>query len=97
MKLVRLFSFILCSAMILFLLTGAVPRLAAAEEEEDVLARKSDCLKCCLERHDVCRNVYPDARACASTYEACCDTCDSEGAKPSEWTACWSDTKGKKQ
>lgn len=81
--------------MIFLFLIGSFPGFSA--EEENTVVRKNNCLKCCLSKHDVCRNVYPDARACAATYEACGDTCDSEGKKPSEWIACWTEATDKEQ
>ncbi|MEN6622096.1 MAG: hypothetical protein ABFD50_11155 [Smithella sp.] len=56
----------------------------AAKEE-----RIKKCLRCCDNKYLACININPDRRLCAAENQACSETCKSEGASPSEWSDCW--------
>ena len=53
-------------------------------------ARINNCISCCNNKNLVCYNYTANGLLCAAENKNCDDTCNSEGASPSSWSDCWS-------
>jgi hypothetical protein len=60
------------------------------DENKESQKRIENCINCCSEKQAVCYNYTANERLCASGKENCVETCNSEGASPSSWSECWS-------
>jgi len=66
---------------------------AIVKVEEKPKAREErirNCISCCANKQPVCYNLTADNRLCAAENQNCVATCNSEGASPSSWSNCWS-------
>ena len=52
--------------------------------------RINNCINCCNNKILVCYNYTADSRLCIAENQNCVATCNSEGASPSSWSDCWS-------
>jgi hypothetical protein len=53
-------------------------------------ARIKKCINCCDNKILGCYNYTADSRLCIAEIQNCDATCNSEGASPSSWSDCWS-------
>ena len=60
------------------------------ETPEASKARIKNCIDCCNNKISACYNYTADGRICAAENQNCVATCNSEGASPSSWSDCWS-------
>lgn len=60
------------------------------KENKESERRIENCINCCSEKKDACYNYTANDRLCALEKQNCIDTCNSEGASPSSWSECWS-------
>lgn len=60
------------------------------QTEAERIARINKCISCCDEKTLACYNYTANARLCAAADASCIAACKSEGASPSEWSVCWS-------
>jgi hypothetical protein len=88
MKQLRIFSLISCFVMILYFLIFSFSDISMAEETPE--ARIKNCISCCTGKKQICINIKADLRLCEAVFQECIATCNSEGASPSEWSDCWS-------
>ena len=90
MKQLRIFSLISCFVIVLYFF----PYISMAEETTNEAAARAarikNCISCCTYKQQVCLNLNPDIRLCNAENQDCVATCNSEGASPSEWSDCWS-------
>jgi hypothetical protein len=52
--------------------------------------RINNCIHCCDNKISSCYNYTADNRLCIAENKNCVATCNSEGASPSSWSDCWS-------
>ena len=52
--------------------------------------RINNCINCCNNKILGCYNYTADGRLCTAENQNCVATCKSEGASPSSWSDCWS-------
>ena len=52
--------------------------------------RINNCIDCCNNKIRACYNYTADSRRCIAENQNCAATCKSEGASPSSWSDCWS-------
>ena len=91
MKQLRIFSLISCFVMILYFLIFSFFDISMAEETPKACeARIKNCISCCTGKKQICINIKTDLRLCEAVFQECIATCNSEGASPSEWSDCWS-------
>jgi hypothetical protein len=60
------------------------------ETPETSKTRINNCIICCNNKILACYNYTADGRVCAAENQNCVATCNSEGASPSSWSDCWS-------
>ena len=65
---------------------------SAAELEKERLARINKCYNCCGAKQQPCYNYTADNRLCAAEFANCNAMCKSEGASPSAWSDCWTES-----
>jgi hypothetical protein len=53
-------------------------------------ARINSCINCCNNKIPSCYNYTADGRLCNAENQNCAAMCNSEGASPSSWSDCWS-------
>jgi hypothetical protein len=83
MKQLRIFALILLSAVALYFLISSFSNSIAEP------TRIQKCISCCTDKKEVCFNLNPDRRLCATEFQNCVATCKSEGVASSEWAECW--------
>lgn len=62
----------------------------AKETPKASKARINNCINCCDNKVPACYNYTADSRLCIAENQTCVATCNSEGASPSSWSDCWS-------
>jgi hypothetical protein len=65
---------------------------AVAKVKETLKASKTrinNCVDCCNNKNLACYNYTANGMLCAAENKQCDATCDSEGASPSSWSDCW--------
>ena len=98
MNQLRMISLISCFVMILYFLIFPFSDISKAEETPEAReALIKNCISCCTGKKQVCINIKADLRLCEAVFQTCVATCNSEGESPSEWSDCWSNSKGKNQ
>lgn len=60
------------------------------KSEVERVARINKCISCCDEKKLACFNYTANGRLCSEADAGCIAACKSEGASPSEWSVCWS-------
>lgn len=65
---------------------------SAAALEKERLARINKCYSCCAAKQQPCYNYTADNRLCAAEFANCNAMCKSEGASPSAWSDCWTES-----
>ncbi|MRR18513.1 MAG: DUF4124 domain-containing protein [Deltaproteobacteria bacterium] len=60
------------------------------KSEAERVARINKCISCCDEKKLACYNYTANGRLCTEADAGCIAACKSEGASPSEWSVCWS-------
>ncbi len=60
------------------------------KSEAERVARINKCISCCDEKTRACYTYTANGRLCSEADASCIATCKSEGASPSEWSVCWS-------
>ena len=62
----------------------------AKETSKTSYKRINNCIDCCNKKILNCYNYTADSRLCAAENQNCVATCKTEGASPSSWSDCWS-------
>jgi|GEM_PF-1492412 len=79
MKHLRLFSLVLCFAMVLYSLIFLFSNVSAAEETP-----RQKCISTCKSNKPVCLNINADTRLCEAKFQECLESCKSlEDSLPS--------------
>jgi len=60
------------------------------KSEEERVGRINRCISCCDDKKLACFNYTANGRLCSEEDATCIATCKSEGASPSQWSVCWS-------
>ena len=60
------------------------------KSEEERVGRINKCIGCCGDKKLACFNYTANGRLCSEEDANCVAACKSEGASPSEWSVCWS-------
>ncbi len=62
----------------------------AVKSEEERVGHINKCIACCGEKASACYNYTANGRLCSAEDANCVAACKSEGASPTEWSVCWS-------
>ena len=62
----------------------------AKETPKAIATHINNCINCCNDKILSCYNYTADGRLCIAENKNCAATCKSEGASPSSWGDCWS-------
>ncbi|MEE9912326.1 MAG: hypothetical protein K4571_11455 [Deltaproteobacteria bacterium] len=60
------------------------------KSDQERIARINKCIRCCGDKELACFNYTANGRLCGEENANCIASCKSEGASPSGWSECWS-------